>query len=129
MRQQIADDAGIVGIVLVPTEVVLGIEGYLRRVTKPAIPIEIARIGVRIHRIGPLAVLAIVAAIRALSPNQRAEFARSDPFRSFMIFWVRATLRADDINLAGALDGIVNLERFSQIPRHWFLAIDVLAGL
>ena len=46
-----------------------------------------------------------------------------------MIFWVRATLGADDINLAGALDGVVNLERFSQIARHRFLAIDVFAGV
>ena len=69
MRQQIADDAGIVSIVLVPTEVVLGIEWYLRRVAEPAIPIEIALVGIRIDRIRPLAVFGIVAAIRALSPN------------------------------------------------------------
>src|SRR5438876_62966 len=129
MREQIADDAGIVSIVLVPTEVVLGIEWYLRRVAEPASPIEIALVGIRIDRISPLAVFGIVAAIRALSPNQRTELARLDPFRGFVIFWVRATLRADDINLAGALDGVVNLKRFSQIPRHRLLAIDVLAGL
>src|SRR5262249_52359912 len=108
MRQKIAQDARVVGVKLVPAEVMLGIKPNLWRAAQPPIPIQIALIGVGIDRIGPLAVLVVVAAIRTLGPNQRTHLAGLDPFSRLVILGIPTELRAEHKRPPRPLDGVVN---------------------
>src|ERR1035438_5818733 len=129
VRQQVAYNARVVGIILVPAEVVLRVEWDLRGLALPAIPIQVLLGDIRIDGESPLAVILVVAAERTLAPDQRAELARLDPLRGPVPFRVHAALRADDVSLACLLDGVIYLERLNQIPCHRLLAEDMLARL
>src|SRR5437879_4693243 len=94
MGKKVADDPGVVGIIFVPTEVMLGLEGDLRRLAQPSFPIQVALVHLGINRVSPFAVL-VVSTIRTLSPNQRSKFARLNPFGGFVILGIGAALRAD----------------------------------
>ena len=72
VRQQIAKDAGVVGVELVPREIVLRVERNLRRLAQPAVPVKVGFLEILIHRVAPLAVLGIVPAVAALRPDERA---------------------------------------------------------
>src|ERR1039458_1447153 len=125
VRQQVADDAGVVSIILVPAEVVLRVKWDLRRLALPAIPIQVLLADIRVDGESPLAVILVVAAVGSLAPDQRAELARLDPLSGLVPFRVHAALRTDDVSLARLLDGVIHLERLSQIPGHRLLAKDI----
>src|ERR1035438_9043247 len=98
VRQQVADNAGVVAVILVPAEVVLRVKWDLGRLALPAIPIQVLLADIRVDWESPLAVILVVAAVRTLAPNQRAELARLDPLSGLVPFRVHAALRADDVD-------------------------------
>src|SRR6266516_6884465 len=88
--------------------------------TEPAVPVDILRRAFRLDVVVPFA-RGFVAAVIALAPDERADFAVANQARRLVPGAGRTTLRADLENLAGALDGVVNPKGFVEITDHRFL--------
>src|SRR5262249_11694559 len=95
---------------------------------EPTLPINVFRGGFRVNVVIPFAT-DIVAAIEALAPHQRADFAAFDHFGAFVPAFRRASLRTDLKDFARFFDRVVDLEGLVQIASEWLLAIDMFACL
>lgn len=127
MREQVSEDARIVGVEFMPAEIMVGVPRDFWGFPEPAFPVEIGRARVRVGGISPFAVLGIIAAVRSLRPDERAELAGANPFRGFVEFGIGAALGTELKNFACALDRVVDLEGFAEIACEGLFAIDMFA--
>ena len=96
--------------------------------SQPHLPVDVVGLGPRGDGVVPLAV-GIVAHVAALAHDDGADLAGADPFGGLVPLAVGAALGADLEQLAGALAGVVDLERFAEIAGHGLLDVDVLPGV
>ncbi len=128
--KEVTEEAGTIGIILPPTEVVVGIERDVAFDLRahPHGPVDVIRFGPGLDGVIPLAPR-IVPHIAALAHHNGANFAGLDPFRGLVPLLIGATLGADLEQFSGLLRRILNAEGLIQIACHRLLDIDMLARL
>src|SRR5260221_12896574 len=115
MWNQVAQQSGAIRIIFAPAEIRVGIKrNFLFHRTLPLIPINRVSLCLLIDGIIPLA-FRVVAAIKTLAPNQRANLSALNEFSRLMPAGGGAALRADLWNLARLLDHAHDLEAFGQL--------------
>src|SRR5207245_2330959 len=95
--------------------------------TEPAVPVDILRRAFLLDVVVPFA-LGSVAAVIALAPNERSDFAVANQARRLVPGTGGTTLRTDLENPARALDDIVNPKGLVEITDHRLLGIHMFAG-
>ena len=128
--EEVAQQAGAIGVVLAPAEVVVGVEAVagLDLLAEPHLPVDVVGLGPRGNGVVPLAVR-VVAHVAALAHDDGADLAGTDPFGGLVPLAIGAALRTDLQQFAGALAGVVDLECFAEVAGHGLLDIDMLAGV
>ena len=91
-------------------------------------PLDVALCGPRLQAVVPFA-LWVVAHVRTLREHERAQLALGDQLGGLGEVSATGNLRTHLHLALGALHGIIELERFAEVTRHWFLNINVFAGL
>src|SRR6185369_10944923 len=127
VRHQIAVQPAAISVILSPAVEVFGAERHAGfHLAEPALPVNVFSLRFFLDQIVPFAWDA-VAAVVTLTPNQGPQFTALNELGALMPARGGTALRADLVNLAGALDGIIYLEGLIQVAGHRLLTIDVFA--